>query len=54
MISHFDGQQAELVVCDGAPDGALPWPGGGVVGWGLTRPRTRAGSACSLTMRAGL
>lgn len=27
VISHFDGQQAELVVCDGAPDGALAGPG---------------------------
>ncbi len=24
VIAHFDGQQADLVVSDGAPDGALP------------------------------
>lgn len=28
VISHFDGQQAELVVCDGAPDGAHAWAPG--------------------------
>lgn len=24
VISHFDGGAADLVVCDGAPDGAQP------------------------------
>ena len=23
VIAHFDGEKADLVVCDGAPDGAL-------------------------------
>ena len=27
VIAHFDGEKADLVVCDGAPDGApAAWP----------------------------
>ena len=25
VISHFNGNQADLVVCDGAPDGKATW-----------------------------
>ena len=26
VISHFDGNQAQLIVCDGAPDGQPCFP----------------------------